>query len=185
MTTPSVRDRLLISAMALLRSKGADGFGMSELLEHSGVARRSMYQHFPDGKAELLEQATASAGRYAARELATAQDGRSPVDAFVLVLESWKEILTTSDYRLGCPLVAAALATVEYPAAAERAAEAFATMSTQIAESFTRDGVDPETARGIGHMLISSLEGAIITSRALRSVEPLDALASHVRHMWG
>lgn len=185
MTTVPVRDRLLISAMTLLRSKGADGFGMSELLEHSGVARRSMYQHFPDGKAQLLAEATAAAGRYAARGVAAAQDGRTAVDAFVLVLDGWKQILTDSDYRLGCPLVAAALAAVEYPAAAERAAAAFATMSGQLTDAFVRDGVDPETARGIGHMLVSSLEGAIITSRALRSVEPLDALSAHVRHLWG
>ncbi|ALG83293.1 TetR/AcrR family transcriptional regulator [Gordonia phthalatica] len=181
MTTPSVHDRLIASAITLLRRKGADGFGMAELLAHSGVARRSMYQHFPDGKAQLLAEATTSAGRYATARMLQLQAGRSAVDGFVAVIDSWKTILTDSDYEFGCPLVAAALATAEYPEAAERAAESFTALGGLVAAAFARDGASPDAAQGTGQMLIASLEGAIITSRARRTVEPLDALAGHVR----
>lgn len=185
MTTPSVRDRLIASTIALLRSKGADGFGMSELMTHSGVARRSMYQHFPNGKAQLLDEATAVAGTYASRRLDRAQTNRSATAGFLTVIDDWKTTLSGNDYEYGCPLVAAALATAEYPAAAARAAEAFDELGRQIADAFVRDGADPTTARGNGQMLIASLEGAIITSRARRSVEPLDALAAHVVRVFG
>ncbi|MGB6244482.1 TetR/AcrR family transcriptional regulator, partial [Gordonia sp. (in: high G+C Gram-positive bacteria)] len=121
MATPPVRDRLLMSAITLLRSKGADGFGMSELMAHSGVARRSMYQHFPEGKAELLEAATAEAGRFAGALLARALADMPTVAGLTAVAEQWKRILVDSDYDLGCPLVAAATAAAEYPAAAHRA----------------------------------------------------------------
>lgn len=184
MTTPSVHDRLIASAIALLRSKGADGFGMAELLSHSGVARRSMYQHFPDGKAQLLAAATTSAGRYATARLIQMQANRSAVDGFVTVINGWKTVLTDSDFEFGCPLVAAALATAEYPDAAERAAEAFTALSGLVAAAFVREGATPESAQGTGQMLIASLEGAIITSRARRTVEPLDALAGHVRRVF-
>ncbi|MBM7368618.1 TetR/AcrR family transcriptional regulator [Gordonia hydrophobica] len=184
MTTASVRDRLLTSTIALLRSKGADGFGMSELMRHSGVARRSMYLHFPDGKAQLLEQATAAAGRIAVRQVSTIASHESVPDGFAAVIETWKRTLADSDYELGCPLVAASLATAEYPAAAARAAAAFATLSDVIADALAGDGVDPDAARSAGHLLFASLEGAIITSRALRSTEPLDALEAHIRQTW-
>ncbi|MGB3697620.1 MAG: helix-turn-helix domain-containing protein [Gordonia sp. (in: high G+C Gram-positive bacteria)] len=185
MATPPVRDRLLMSAITLLRSKGADGFGMSELMAHSGVARRSMYQHFPEGKAELLEAATAEAGRFAGALLARALADMPTVAGLTAVAEQWKRILVESDYDLGCPLVAAATAAAEYPAAAHRAATAFADMSRQVADAFARDGLPAAQAAHAGEMLVAALEGAIITARAQRSTAPLDALVAHVHDTWG
>ena len=49
---PGPRERLIASAIDLVRARGVDGTGLAELLEHSGTARRSIYQHFPGGKAE-------------------------------------------------------------------------------------------------------------------------------------
>ncbi|WP_040518428.1 TetR/AcrR family transcriptional regulator [Gordonia neofelifaecis] len=185
MTTPPVRERLLLSATVLLRSKGADGFGMSELMEHSGVARRSMYQHFPEGKGQLLAEATAEAGRFASTRLASALADRTAVDGFVITIERWKRILRSSDYELGCPLVAASISATDYPAAAQQAARAFRTLSDQVAAAFEADGTPADDARRAGEFLVASMEGAIITSRTLRSTTPLDALIEHVRHVWG
>ncbi|KJR09144.1 TetR/AcrR family transcriptional regulator [Gordonia sp. PS3] len=185
MATLPVRDRLLLSATQLLRSKGADGFGMSELMEHSGVARRSMYQHFPRGKAQLLEQATDEAGRHASSRLAAALYGRTAVEGLIVIVDEWKQTLVRHDYRLGCPLVAASTSAAEYPGAAERAATAFQTLAGQIAASFEADGLAADAARRAGDMLVAALEGAIITSRATRSTAPLDALSSHIRETWG
>ncbi|MGB3304280.1 TetR/AcrR family transcriptional regulator [Gordonia sp. (in: high G+C Gram-positive bacteria)] len=185
MDTPPVRERLLNSATILLRSKGADGFGITELMAHSGVARRSMYLHFPDGKAQLLAEATVAAGQFASGRLAAALATQPAVDGFCEVINQWKRVLTRTNYEFGCPLVSASIASAEYPDAAAHAAAAFTAMADQLATALERGGMPADTAQRTGNVLVSSMEGAIITARATRSLEPLDALAEHTRQMWG
>lgn len=178
---PGVRDRLVGTAIALLRSRGADGFGMSELLEESAVARRSMYQHFPGGKAELLAVAATEAGRIMGGRLERLLDELAPADALAAWAEYWKRGLIAADYQFGCPLAAATQAAGEYPAAAEAAAEAFTAFIDTLARAFVRAGYDAEEAQTTARFVVSGIEGAIITSRSLRTVAPLDDFVSHAR----
>lgn len=185
MSSASVPDRLVRSATHLLRSRGADGFGMTELLEHSNVARRSMYQHFPEGKAQLLHAATLEAGRLLETGMAALLAETTAVDALQMWVDYWKKVLVESDYRLGCPLAAASLSSQDYPDAAAAAATAFDRFAELLAESFIRDGLPEDDARTAGTVIVSGVEGAIITARARRTVEPFDTLAAHVRAVWG
>ena len=50
----TARERLIASAIELLRRNGVAGTGLAQLLEHSGTARRSVYVNFPGGKSELV-----------------------------------------------------------------------------------------------------------------------------------
>lgn len=177
----SVHDRLIRSAITLLRSRGADGFGMAELLDDSGVARRSMYQHFPRGKAELLEAAATEAGEVIGSQLDAVLAELPPVEALAAWVEQWKRALTGSDFRLGCPLAAAGQSAQDYPAADAAAARAFRGFRDRIAAAFVRDGMSDEEAARTASVLVSGIEGAIITSRSLRSVAPLDDLVAHAR----
>ncbi len=185
MTTTPVRERLLTSATLLLRSRGADGFGMSELLEHSKVARRSMYQYFPEGKADLLRVATADAGKGVGNMLKAVLAEMSTLDALDFWARQWADLLVESDYRLGCPLAAASLSAQEYPAAASEAATAFRRFEVLIADAFVRDGLDANEAATAGAVLVSGLEGAILTARATRDVSVFHTLAAHARAVWG
>ncbi len=183
MTKPlGVRDRLVRSAIGLLRSRGADGFGMTELLDDSGVARRSMYQHFPQGKAQLLEAAAREAGRHIGAQIEASLAQLPPVEALAAWAQVWKQLLIDTDYALGCPLAAAGLAATDYPAADAAAAEAFTGLRRQIAAAFGADGMAPDEADRTASVLLSGMEGAIITARSLRSVQPLDDLVAHARH---
>ncbi|MCP9625448.1 TetR/AcrR family transcriptional regulator, partial [Nocardia otitidiscaviarum] len=51
------RDRLIESAIELVREQGVHGAGLSALLDRSRASRNSLYQHFPEGKGELVEGA--------------------------------------------------------------------------------------------------------------------------------
>ena len=42
----TARERLIVSAIELLRRNGVAGTGLAALLEHSGTARRSVYVNF-------------------------------------------------------------------------------------------------------------------------------------------
>jgi TetR/AcrR family transcriptional regulator, lmrAB and yxaGH operons repressor len=71
------RERLVASAIELVRERGVDATGVAELLDHSQTARGSIYKHFPGGKSELVTASTKEAGeqmRLGLRQLAEAGD---------------------------------------------------------------------------------------------------------------
>ena len=51
------RRRMIQSAALLFRRQGIEGTSFSDVLEHSGAPRGSIYHHFPEGKAQLAEEA--------------------------------------------------------------------------------------------------------------------------------
>lgn len=183
MGTGSVHERLVTSAVTLLRTHGADGFGMSALLQHSNVARRSMYLHFPAGKSELLREATAAAGKGVCAYLAGVLSEHSPAEALDQWADLWKAALVDSDYTLGCPLAAASMSAQEYPEAAAEAARAFERASTVIGDALCRHGLDSEEARTTADTIVSGIEGAILVSRATKSVGPIDTFTAHTHTM--
>jgi len=180
-----VRDRLVGSAITLLRTKGADGFGISELLADSAVARRSMYQHFPEGKAQLLTAAVVSAGRHLDAQLDALLTAHPPVEALALWIENWKQGLIASDFQRGCPLAAAAQSDDEYPGAARAAGDVLRGFAERITAAFIADGLAPEAAQTAGTVLVSAIEGAILTARSRRDPAPLDDVVAHARAVWG
>ncbi|WP_280409617.1 TetR/AcrR family transcriptional regulator, partial [Nocardia brasiliensis] len=60
MTGP--RARLIESAIQLVREQGVHAAGLAALLDRGKASRNSLYQHFPEGKSELVATATTVAG---------------------------------------------------------------------------------------------------------------------------
>src|SRR5918995_78876 len=58
----AARDRMIESAAVLFRERGVHGTSFSDVLEHSGAPRGSIYHHFPGGKTELAAEAVRWAG---------------------------------------------------------------------------------------------------------------------------
>lgn len=172
----TARERLIASAIEMLRRHGVAGTGLAELLEHSGTARRSVYVNFPGGKSELMAEATRTAGRLMDPTLAgtTPGDVRASLAAFV---ESWKEALRSSDYTAGCPVVAAALGRTESPAAADAAGGVFTAWQRVIAERLTQEAVAADEAESLATTIVAAVEGAVVICLATRSTDPLDRTA--------
>lgn len=168
----SARERLIGSAIELLRRNGVAGTGVAELLEHSGTARRSVYVNFPGGKSELLTEATRAAGRHLDATLsAPVGRGLAPLAAFA---QAWKESLRSSDYTAGCPIVAAALGRTESPSAADAAGEVFTEWRTTLAERLGAQGVEKDEAESLATTIVAAVEGAVILCLADQSTDPLD-----------
>jgi len=185
----AARDRLTASAIALLQRNGVAGTGISELLKHSGIARRTVYLNFPGGKAELVANAASSAGQAiseAIRHFAAQADPVAAVEAFVAL---WQDTLAGSDFRAGGPIVAAALGRSEAPAAADIAGEIFSDWETLLAERLEAADVAAETALQLATTTIAAIEGAVVMSLAAQSAAPLqrtgrqlvDLVAHHTR----
>lgn len=171
---PGPRERLILSAIELVRARGVEGTGLAQLLEQSRTARGSVYQHFPGGKAELVATATSAAGAWltrSLRELAGHGDAR-----FVLrtILDELAQNLVDHDYSLGCPIAAAAAAGPEAAGVREAAASVFDSWTEEVAAALERDGRSKAQARSLAGFVVSAVEGALLRARCARSTEPLE-----------
>lgn len=168
------RDRLLSSAVALVRRNGVAGTGLNELLEHSQTARGSVYQHFPGGKEELVATATRSVGEAMARRMQEAAGLPDPVAIVQAVVRAAARGLVDHDFELGCPIVAAATSGPGHGAAVSAAADTFTAWVGALQDGFVGAGIAEPEAEGFASLVVSAVEGAIVQARAARSLVPLD-----------
>ena len=179
-TTTKARERMIRSAAVLFRERGVEGTSLSDVLEHSGAPRGSIYHHFPGGKAQLAEEATRYAGEFIAAGLAAALASDEPVAAIRDFTAAWRGVLRDSDLDAGCPILAAALEGDRSPGARDAAAAAFERWQELIAEAFEDQGLSGERARSLATLAIAAIEGGVVLARAQRSIEPLEQVADEL-----
>lgn len=169
----AARERLIASAIALIRSVGVTGASVSALLDHSGLARRTLYLNFPGGKPELVAAATHAAAAELTAAIENCIADADPVGALAAFGQMWEQALVDSDYRAGCPIVAATLGRSEAPEAADAAATAFRTWEELLTRLMRDAGVERSTAAELATTAVAAIEGAVIMSVAQRSPTPL------------
>ena len=177
---------MIQSALVLMGEHGVEGTSFSQVIEHSGAPRGSIYHHFPGGKAQLVEEATRYAGDTAAKIATDAVERHEddPVAALDAIVGFWRTVLYNSDFAAGCPVIAASLEGDRTPAAREAAREAFARWEDLYTEVLQRAGVPEERARSLGSIAISAVEGAVILSRAERSNAPLERTVDELHRLF-
>ncbi|MEU1207228.1 TetR/AcrR family transcriptional regulator [Nocardia sp. NPDC005825] len=168
------RDRLIDSAIALMRCNGIAGTGIAQLLEHSGISRRSIYLNFPGGKSELIAEATRAAGKATSALMRTVTTSTDLANAIAAFPALWRDVLVSSDFAAGCPITAAALGRSESPEAADVAGETFQEWETILATRLEAEQVEPATALALATTIIAAVEGAVVMSLATRSTAPLE-----------
>jgi TetR/AcrR family transcriptional repressor of lmrAB and yxaGH operons len=177
------RQKMIETAAVVMRERGVEATSFSEVIARSGAPRGSIYHHFPGGKAQLIEEATRYAAEWTASSLASALWQEDPIAAIRSLAASWLKLLRRSDYAAGCPVVAASLEGEHAPAAREAAGEAFARWQQLLAEALEPHGLSRERARSVATLVISSIEGAVVLSRATRSLEPLERVAAELESL--
>ena len=173
---------MIRSAAVLFRERGVEGTSFTDVLEHSGAPRGSIYHHFPGGKAELAEEATRYAGDFiAARPGGGSGRGRPGRRRCAASRRVWRAILHGSDFEAGCPVVAATLEGERSPGARDAAGPAFEQLGGQLlADAFERQGVEPDRARSLATLAVAAVEGAIVLARAQRSTAPLERVGDEL-----
>lgn len=169
----SARDRLVVTAIDLIRRQGVAATGLSQLLERSGAARRSLYLNFPGGKAELVADATVTAGKTLADGIDLLFAEQGPVGALRAFVTMWIANLTSSDFEVGCPILAAALGRSEAPAAADVAGGVFVDWESRIAAGLELAGLSADDAARQATLTVAAVEGAIVMAQATKSDVPL------------
>ncbi|TMK72115.1 MAG: TetR/AcrR family transcriptional regulator [Actinobacteria bacterium] len=176
---------MIQSALILMGERGIEATSFSQVIEHSGAPRGSIYHHFPGGKSQLVEEATRYAGDTVAKLLGQAvEEAEDPVAAIDTIVNFWRTVMYNSDFAAGCPVIAATLEGDHSPAARAAAKDVFQRWEELYAEMLQRAGIPEERARSLGSIAISAVEGAVILSRAERSNGPLERVADELQRLF-
>lgn len=182
-----VRDRMVEGAMGLLARRGLHATSFSEVLSATGAPRGSLYHHFPSGKDQLMGAAVDRAGGLLMGALAHCA-GATAEGVVSHFLAIWRTVLTRSNCESGCAVLAVTVAT-DSAELLTHATEVFRAWRERLAELLVQGGLAEEPARRFAMVLIASTEGAVVLSRADRSLEPFEAVAQQlleeVRRMQG
>jgi AcrR family transcriptional regulator len=166
------------SAAVLLAIRGLDGTAFSDVIARSGAPRGSIYHHFPEGKNELVEAAMALTGDRAIGVLDVLRGAR-PREVTAAFLDLWRAVLVRSDLRAGCAVLAVTVAT-DSPDLRGHAAAIFRAWRGRLAELYVEGGVEAARARRLAATVIAATEGAVVVSRAERSLEPFELVAEEL-----
>jgi TetR/AcrR family transcriptional repressor of lmrAB and yxaGH operons len=173
-----VRERMVASAVDLLARRGLQATSFSEVLEHSGAPRGSVYHHFPEGKDQMIGSALDVAGGRAI-ELLDRKAGAPAEEIAAWFLHIWREVLIRGQFEAGCAVVAVAVA-ADSPELLDQTARVFRTWRRRLAELLKQGGLGAEDAQRFAAVLVASSEGAVVLARAEQSLEPFDLVAEQL-----
>jgi TetR/AcrR family transcriptional repressor of lmrAB and yxaGH operons len=173
-----VRERMVASAGALLARRGLQATSFSEVLEHSGAPRGSVYHHFPDGKNQMIGSALDTAGGRAI-ELLDQKAGAPAEEVARWFLHIWREVLIRGKFEAGCAVLAVAVA-ADSPELLDHTARVFRTWRRRLAELLEQGGLRARDAQRFAAVLVASSEGAVVLARAEQSLEPFDLVAEQL-----
>jgi AcrR family transcriptional regulator len=179
MTQSTPRARTVRSAALLFRERGVAGTGLRDIVEHAGAPRGSLQYYFPGGKRELLAEAMVWMAERAARPMREAVESAippSPAAVVATVMDQFRELLTLTEFRGGCPIVAGvADASWDSPEVAAAARDAFAIWLDPLQKALERGGLPEARAKRVALLVVSAAEGAVVIGRARRDMSALDA----------
>ncbi len=181
----TARERVIDAALELFQTQGYSATGLNQILAASGAPKGSLYHYFPEGKDQLACAAIEKATGIVIVELSKRVIGVTHVDELVTrMFDYFIDSMESSNFRKGCPI---ATITLEEAAENERirsacanAYESWLFMLTQVLGAL---GIaDP--AR-VSNQLLSSIEGALILSRAKKSSSPMADMKNFMlRQTW-
>ena len=164
MATGEVRARMVAGAARLLAEHGPPGASFGDVLAATGAPRGSTYHHFPGGRKEMYAAALdlASDRALAAIDEVRGQPARVVVERFV---EMWRTLLTSTDLRLGCAVLAVAVA-AEDEQVVDHAGEIFRVWREHLSSLLVEGGCPASRANGLAALTIAAMEGAVAIARA-------------------
>lgn len=183
--TRTPRERMVLSAAQLVRIHGVGATGMRDVVAHAEAPRGSLQHYFPGGKDQLIAEAVAWAGDYAARRvgrmLAKLTDP-TPGKLFEAMAAQWRDEFTDRGFDGGCPLVATVADTAATSdSLREAAGKAFDGWQRPVAAALAELGVPTARSTSLAVLMLSTLEGAIVLARAHHDVAPLDTVVAELR----
>jgi TetR/AcrR family transcriptional repressor of lmrAB and yxaGH operons len=174
------RHRMVVGAAKVIAAGGVDAMSLRELALQAGVPLGSTYHHFPDGKAQLVDEAVRLVGAQVTQliEEARTQGTGTVLQVFA---DRWRRVLEASEYAAGCPVAAAAVATD--PRHHEVAREVFADWHAALTKGLRDTGVPARRAGRLARTVVAATEGAVALARASRTSDPLDDVVAELSEL--
>jgi AcrR family transcriptional regulator len=166
------------AARQLIRERGYHATALSDVLELSEAPRGSVYFHFPGGKAQLAAEVAKAYARDQADMIArAAEESNSAAELITAYVNRARENLIRSGYTEGCTVAPLVLEGAREPdLLANAVSAAFSLMVESLAFQFAFFGMDRPTAQELAGVVVSGVEGALVTARAFRSPVPFDSM---------
>ncbi|OUS79941.1 TetR/AcrR family transcriptional regulator [Rhodococcus sp. NCIMB 12038] len=174
--------RILGTSSDLFRRNGYTGTGLKQVATEARAPFGSIYHFFPGGKQQLGEEVIRTSGEEYARLVFSILDAHPDIlEGIEVGFRLAGETLVATDYADACPI-----ATVALEVASTN--EVLRVATADVFTSWIDSGSALLRARGFGEAdarrlilgFVTSLEGAFVLARALRSTEPLDAAGATV-----
>ena len=172
------RDRMVAGAVRLLAKRGLQATSFSEVLAATGAPRGSIYHHFPQGKDQMVAAALELARMHAHAAMESTR-GRPAVEVLARFLVLWRQVLTASELSSGCAVVAVTVAT-DSEALLDQTSAIFRGWRAQLTDLLTAGGLDADDAAGFAALMLAATEGAVVLTRAERSMAPFDLVADQL-----
>jgi len=178
------KSKMVKAARQLIRERGYHATALSDVLELSAAPRGSVYFHFPGGKTQLAVEAAQAFAAEQADLIERAGEGSgSAVELISAYVTRTRENLIKSNYTEGCTIAPLVLEGAGEPDLANAVSAAFSVIIESLAFQFAVFGMSRASARELAGVVVSGVEGALVTARAFRSPAPFDSmLAVLVNH---
>ena len=169
------RARFVETTAALLRRQGYHATGLKQIVSRSGAPRGSLYFHFPDGKEQLAEAALRHSGQQMHGRLhALIDEADDPPAAIEAVADALADELEASEFLDGCPVATVALeAAAQSPRLQQACSASYARWQALVEDRLRAWGLDPSRAEPLANLVLCTIEGALLLSRAHASAAPL------------
>jgi AcrR family transcriptional regulator len=174
--TPPTRDRILDASAELFRRQGYAGTGVKQIVATARAPFGSLYHFFPGGKEQLGAEVIRWSGAVYEQLLDVFFDPAPDVVTAVRgFFEGAAETLRETGYADACPIATVALEVASTSEPLRQAtADVFERWLAALTSRLAGAGIESARARELAVVLLASLEGAFILSRAARSTTPVE-----------
>lgn len=179
------RARFVEATAELLRRQGYHATGLKQIVAHSGAPRGSLYFHFPEGKEQLAEAALQHSGEQMREDLRGLIEGAvDPPAAIEAVAEALADRLEASEFLDGCPVATVALeAAAQSPRLRDACSGSYSQWQSLVEERLLGWGLEGARARALANLVLCTIEGALLLSRAHGSTAPLRSAGAQLAEL--
>lgn len=173
------RNHLVDAARELFLEKGYEAVSVTEILQKSGVNSGSLYYYFKSKEELLLAVLDWYLANLHPEVIDPArQQTNDPIEQVFAVMSGYRQMLTMTECRIGCPIGNLALEMSEKSEAVRaKIAENFVNWRAAIRDMLVaaRDRLPPNMdCDALATFCLTVMEGGVMQARAHRSLQPFE-----------
>ena len=171
------KQRILDTAAQLFAERGYEMVGINELIEKSGVAKATFYQHFRSKEKLCVEWLRREAAESEKASRALLDNQMAPLEKVAAKFDRVAEYLRASEFR-GCAFSNTACAMTEDNEARQVVTDYKAGARLFWQALALQLGRDPSSARALGDGLFLLFSGAITEAQNAKAIWPVTSAKS-------